>query len=54
MWSATWPREIQNLAREFLDDFIQVNIGSVDLAANHDIEQIVEVCSPQDKMQMYN
>ncbi|KAI9325289.1 putative ATP-dependent RNA helicase DDX5-like protein [Zopfochytrium polystomum] len=35
MWSATWPKEVQGLARDFLRDFIQVNIGSLDLSASH-------------------
>lgn len=43
MWSATWPREVQTLARDFLTDYIQVNIGSVELHANPNITQIVEV-----------
>jgi ATP-dependent RNA helicase DDX5/DBP2 len=24
MWSATWPKEVQSLARDYLKDFIQV------------------------------
>ncbi|KAJ1675984.1 ATP-dependent RNA helicase dbp2 [Spiromyces aspiralis] len=49
MWSATWPKEVQQLARDFLKDFIQVTIGSEDLAASHQIKQIVEVISDFDK-----
>lgn len=49
MWSATWPKEVRNLAADFLTDFIQVNIGSMDLSANHRITQIVEVVSEGDK-----
>ncbi|CRK12433.1 hypothetical protein BN1723_017292, partial [Verticillium longisporum] len=49
MWSATWPKEVRALASDFLDDFIQVNIGSMDLAANHRITQIVEVVSESEK-----
>ncbi|EFX02419.1 RNA helicase [Grosmannia clavigera kw1407] len=49
MWSATWPKEVRNLAADFLTDFIQVNIGSLDLSANHRITQIVEVVSEGDK-----
>ncbi|KAJ2546011.1 ATP-dependent RNA helicase dbp2, partial [Coemansia sp. RSA 1878] len=37
------------LARDFLDDYIQVNIGSLDLAASHNIKQIVEVIPEEDK-----
>lgn len=43
MWSATWPREVQTLARDFLKNYIQVNIGSVSLHANPNITQIVEI-----------
>ena len=49
MWSATWPKEVRNLASDFLNDFIQVNIGSMDLSANHRITQIVEVVSEGEK-----
>lgn len=49
MWSATWPKQVQALAEEFLVDYIQVNIGSLALAANHNIKQIVEVCEEHEK-----
>ncbi|KAH7140727.1 ATP-dependent RNA helicase dbp-2 [Dactylonectria macrodidyma] len=49
MWSATWPKEVRALATDFLQDFIQVNIGSMDLAANHRITQIVEVVTDMEK-----
>ncbi|XP_026289769.1 uncharacterized protein LOC113214569 isoform X2 [Frankliniella occidentalis] len=49
MWSATWPKEVQALAEDFLTDYIQVNIGSLDLAANHNIRQIIDVCQEHEK-----
>jgi ATP-dependent RNA helicase DDX5/DBP2 len=49
MWSATWPKEVQSLARDFMKDFIQVNIGSLDVSANRNVRQIVQVCSEFDK-----
>ncbi|KAF5620521.1 ATP-dependent RNA helicase DBP2 [Fusarium sp. NRRL 52700] len=49
MWSATWPKEVRALASDFLQDFIQVNIGSMELAANHRITQIVEVVTDMEK-----
>ncbi|KAL4880460.1 Phosphomethylpyrimidine kinase-domain-containing protein [Aspergillus karnatakaensis] len=49
MWSATWPKEVRQLASDFLNDYIQVNIGSMDLSANHRITQIVEVISDFEK-----
>ncbi|CAJ0745770.1 4608_t:CDS:2 [Entrophospora sp. SA101] len=49
MWSATWPKEVKRLADDYLNDFIQVNIGSMDLSASHNITQTVEVCSEYEK-----
>jgi hypothetical protein len=43
LWSATWPKEVQAIARDFLKEPYQVIIGSPDLKANHSITQIVEV-----------
>jgi ATP-dependent RNA helicase DDX5/DBP2 len=37
MWSATWPKEVKNLAEEFLNDYVQINIGSMNLSANQNI-----------------
>lgn len=49
MWSATWPKEVQKLARDYLHNPIQVNIGSLELSASHTITQVVEVVSEFDK-----
>lgn len=51
MWSATWPKEVQSLAEDFLINYIQLNVGSLTLAANHNILQIVEVCQEHEKEQ---
>ena len=40
MWSATWPKEVQALARDFLKDPIQVNIGSLDLKVSEHVQQV--------------
>lgn len=39
MFSATWPREIQNLAATFQQDWIRINVGSSELLANKDVSQ---------------
>ena len=49
MWSATWPKDVRQLASDYLHDFIQVNIGSMDLSANHRITQVVEIVSEFEK-----
>ncbi|KAK9476670.1 P-loop containing nucleoside triphosphate hydrolase protein [Lipomyces japonicus] len=49
MWSATWPKEVQRLANDYLNDYIQVNVGSLELSASHNITQIVEVVTEMEK-----
>lgn len=49
MWSATWPKEVQTLAEDFLNDYIQIYIGSLNLAANHNIRQIIDICEENEK-----
>merc|ERR1719211_810126 len=46
MFSATWPKEVQTLANSFftdINDTLKVQIGSLDLTANKNVTQIVEV-----------
>ena len=40
MWSATWPKEVQSLARDFMKEAVQINVGSDSLSANHNICQV--------------
>jgi ATP-dependent RNA helicase DDX5/DBP2 len=49
MWSATWPPEVQNISREFQNNPYEVHVGSMELRANKDIKQVVEVCTDYDK-----
>ncbi|XP_039284730.1 ATP-dependent RNA helicase dbp2 [Nilaparvata lugens] len=51
MWSATWPKEVRQLAEEFLHDYVQINVGSLQLSANHNIKQVVEMCEDQEKLE---
>mmetsp|Transcript_18864 Transcript_18864/g.30961 ORF Transcript_18864/g.30961 Transcript_18864/m.30961 type:complete len:596 (-) Transcript_18864:746-2533(-) len=53
MFSATWPKEVQQLAAEYLNHnkTVRIIIGSVELAANHKVAQVVEVCDPDEKRQ---
>ncbi|CAM0880221.1 unnamed protein product [Alopecurus aequalis] len=48
-WSATWPKEVEQLARNFLFDPYKVIIGSEELKANHAICQHVEILSESQK-----
>ena len=49
MWSATWPKEVQQLAEEFLKDQIMINVGALQIHANHNILQIIDVCQESEK-----
>mmetsp|Transcript_6684 Transcript_6684/g.10419 ORF Transcript_6684/g.10419 Transcript_6684/m.10419 type:complete len:623 (+) Transcript_6684:178-2046(+) len=48
MFSATFPKEIQRLAADFLDNYVFLTVGRVGSAAK-DITQTVEYCEGQDK-----
>lgn len=49
MWSATWPKEVQRLARDYLGEYVQINVGSLELSANHNITQYVKVIEEHEK-----
>lgn len=49
MLSATWPKDVRTLAEDFLVDYAQINIGSVELTANPNITQIIDVCQEHEK-----
>ncbi|XP_042497962.1 DEAD-box ATP-dependent RNA helicase 20-like isoform X1 [Macadamia integrifolia] len=48
-WSATWPRQVEALARQFLCNPYKVIIGSPNLKANQSINQVVEVMTEMEK-----
>jgi len=50
LWSATWPKEVQKMARDFCrEDPVHIRVGSDELTANKNITQIVEVMQDYDK-----
>lgn len=50
MFTATWPKEVRELAHSFMRDPVKVSIGNRDeLTANKRITQIVEVIDPMKK-----
>lgn len=51
MFSATWPNEVKSLARDYLGEFVQVNVGSTELTANHNITQQFYVCEQDEKLE---
>ena len=56
MWSATWPVEVRELSKEFIQgNAIQVSIGSFETKANHNVKQIIEVIESTEKQnRLYN
>ncbi|MFH4976462.1 hypothetical protein AB6A40_003171, partial [Gnathostoma spinigerum] len=49
MFSATWPKEVRSLAADFQRNQAFLNVGSMELSANHNITQIVEVVEEHQK-----
>lgn len=49
MWSATWPKEVRRLAENYMKNFVQLTIGSVELKTNIKIKQIVSVIDSHEK-----
>jgi len=50
MWTATWPKGVDRLARDYFSDYVKVNVGSDELAANPNVKQVIEVTSPVGKL----
>mmetsp|Transcript_27938 Transcript_27938/g.57965 ORF Transcript_27938/g.57965 Transcript_27938/m.57965 type:complete len:233 (-) Transcript_27938:74-772(-) len=54
MFSATWPKEIQRLARDFCrEDPVKLTIGSEELSLNPNIVQQIEVVGEYDKRERF-
>uniref|UniRef100_A0A915DRV6 Uncharacterized protein n=1 Tax=Ditylenchus dipsaci TaxID=166011 RepID=A0A915DRV6_9BILA len=51
MFSATWPKEVRALAADFQANPVFLNVGSMELSANHNIKQHVEVMGEYDKLE---
>lgn len=50
MFTATWPKEVRDLASTFMNEPVKISIGDRDeLTANKNIKQIVEVIEPEEK-----
>ncbi|CAK0894395.1 unnamed protein product, partial [Prorocentrum cordatum] len=52
LWSATWPKSVQRLARDFQKDIVHIQVGSDELTVNTDIKQtIIMTTGYQSKME---
>jgi len=49
MFSATWPKQVQKLASDFMTNCSHITLGSAMLNANQNIHQIVDVCEEYEK-----
>ena len=50
MFSATWPRQIQALANEFLNNHVHISVGSTKLTLNKDVTHEFVHCKPIEKL----
>lgn len=49
MTSATWPSGVRRLVQKYMNNPIQVCVGSLDLAATHTVKQLIEILDEDDK-----
>jgi len=49
MFSATWPKVVQTLCIDYLNNPVRVNIGSMELSANSDIKQEFILCEEDER-----
>lgn len=50
MWSATWPKEVEELANSYCNvEPVRIQVGSVGLTANNRIKQTVEIVDESQK-----
>ncbi|XP_055640290.1 probable ATP-dependent RNA helicase DDX43 [Toxorhynchites rutilus septentrionalis] len=49
MTSATWPPGVRRLAQSYMNNPVQVYVGTLDLAATHTVTQQIEVIDEEDK-----
>lgn len=50
MWSATWPKKVQNLASSFLTNPVRIRIGSDEVSANKNVTQKFIFCERHEKI----
>uniref|UniRef100_A0A7S2J2E7 RNA helicase n=1 Tax=Zooxanthella nutricula TaxID=1333877 RepID=A0A7S2J2E7_9DINO len=48
MFTATWPRECRDLAKKYINDPMQIQIGTDDITTNQNITQHVKICDSND------
>lgn len=51
MTSATWPEGIRRIANDYMDNPLQVCVGTLDLAACHSVTQHIEIIAEEEKRQ---
>mgnify|MGYP000742329932 CR=1 FL=1 len=50
MWSATWPREVEQLAIQYCNVMpVQIKVGEEGITANAKIKQVIEFVDQRDK-----
>jgi ATP-dependent RNA helicase DDX5/DBP2 len=50
MFSATWPKEVRNLARDFCNESpLHVQIGNFEHSINKNIEQVFDILAHKEK-----
>lgn len=54
MWSATWPKEVEELANSYCNvEPVRIQIGNPGITANNRIRQIVDIVEESEKYEKY-
>jgi len=50
MWSATWPKEVEELAKSYCNVLpIHIQVGKEGITVNTNIKQSIEIVEEEDK-----
>lgn len=49
MWTATWSKEVESIARASFHSYVRLNVGNEKLAANENIKQDVMILQDDER-----
>jgi superfamily II DNA/RNA helicase len=49
MWTATWDREVEAVAREYFRSYVRLHVGSDKLHANENIKQDMQIIKEHER-----
>jgi ATP-dependent RNA helicase DDX5/DBP2 len=49
MWSATWPKEVEELSKQFCSLPVHIQVGKEGITVNQKIKQVIEFVDEGEK-----